>query len=89
MNAIVEMVLSTVGELVKIGLEARANAQAAEAEVLARLKVVLAGSAARVDALLVQLDEARSAADRKIAEGASVESVMINPVLRPPAEGGG
>lgn len=83
MSAIVTLVLSAIGELAKIATEAAANAQAAEAEVLARLKVVLTTSAAAVDARLEQLDTARTRADAKIAAGAPTP-VITTPGLPPP-----
>jgi hypothetical protein len=86
MSEIVTLVLTAIGQLAKIATEAAANAALAEAEVLARLRVVLTTSAAQVDARLAQLEEARRRADGRIAAGAPAAD-MTTPHQVPPGGG--
>lgn len=85
MSEIIGMALAAIGEIAKIAAEAAANAKAAEAELLARLKVVLTTSMARVDTMLARLEVARTAADDKIRAGAPVE-VTTAGLPPPPVE---
>jgi hypothetical protein len=66
MMDLIALALQVVGSVTKIATEAMANAQAAEADALARLKLVLADALVVVDARLGQLDAARTDADRRI-----------------------
>lgn len=87
MMDLVTLALSIVGSVAKIAAEAIANAQAAEVDALARLKVVLAGAIVKVDARLGELDAARASADARI-EAAGPHAVTEAAVTLPVPTGG-
>lgn len=63
------MIVDLIGGLVSAGVQAYQISQANEAEALARLHQALMVSAERVKAELARLEDARAAADAKIADG--------------------
>ena len=65
-ETLIGIIAAGIAGVVQAGLAAAQAAQFAEAEVLARLQVVLTAESARVGARLAELDAARTEADAQV-----------------------